>query len=320
MSLVALTEALLKAGVLEPSDWNGDLMESVHQGITRWVNVELGAGEVSCLDLVVGFSNDIGETWSGMAEEFWRSGREEAGEPENEEPVGCFYIASREMTAVNLETRVLELESVSQGAGYAVLGAVSEALGDTIGAATFWWAQEQVAHYAYFPEEVEQEDNVLAVFNRTIPEKAYMAQIDTPSIQKALRKRNLSETHRTVFKEALALSEIIKSNITLNDMVDFEETESVMPILFVWDTTKDPMVQIVDEFHDLMMQSGAASDVLWFAGWQMHRPDWIAFSIERLKRILDVIVRADRLLRFLDFRPNIPLIEVLKAERVKVQL
>jgi hypothetical protein len=151
----ALAEAMLAEGVLQESDWTGDLFASIAGGLMRWVGSVLGGKSLERVELSLCYSDDI-RGCSQMSPELWY----EAGPGrKKDEPVGILALRSPTDNPLALPLghpgrnvivgkTVEALEAVRHGLGYQILFLLQDVLPRTVLAATPHYGLDQVRKYA----------------------------------------------------------------------------------------------------------------------------------------------------------------------------
>ena len=139
----ALCAELLRMGILEESDWAGTFVETLHQGLKRWVNEVKGARTWSVLDAHEVYLSD--DCLRSGAPGDWASDWRKRFSGDADRPVGMLGLCTSRHTGRGMgdiaqvwcREGVLALEGLHPGAGFSVLNLLSWALEFTTPAITF---------------------------------------------------------------------------------------------------------------------------------------------------------------------------------------
>ncbi|HEU4751573.1 MAG TPA: hypothetical protein VFU47_00615, partial [Armatimonadota bacterium] len=241
-----LAAALLAEGVLRPEDWYEDLSASLHHGLVRWANVEMGGEHLQHLKLCLVFSDDgeqendcgygLGVNAYSWREKFdpERSGIHWQDQPP--QPVGCFALTcgdaqfGGEYTTYGQEVvigpRILQLESLCKGAGWSVYALLHDAL-RPIGCWTPTTACDFAEWCGFYEDDgadPEDEGEHVRMTNARLcavfPEALHVAQWDPAPVRKALRRYDSGRVPKAAHYPDPALREVLALTLELGELAN----------------------------------------------------------------------------------------------------
>lgn len=327
-----IAEILLAEGVLQDRDWNGGLAESVTDGLRRWINLELGAEQLRHLDLAGYWTDDITHAVNGF--EVISEWVESEGGTEGE-PVGAFFLLANGYSQVFVGAAVTELNHTRRNLGYHVLAAVNHALWTTVGGATPAWAAEELERFAEWRDDTEEEAEengwvTARSFYREIPTRACAYQPKLRSLKDACRELPAGWAWNLA-SQALQLEQLVASRSPFNTGDETrcfnDEVEQVLPLAVRW-SQQDDIARLWDDHHELIAQSGWETDLVWTKGFQRSNPGRVRQAARALGCVVEILVRADRLIQALHseepiqprVRVGAPLIEVFAGEGAAMEV
>lgn len=293
-ALAELAEVLLQEGILQDDDWLFDSLEtSINHGLVRWLNGEMGAGELRRLPLSFHYTDDVVD-WLG----------EFGANVEADQPMGLFgFVATHYMESF-VAARVLELNQVQKGLGYQVLSVLNRALGMTVGGATPAWAHWEVTERWEWDmveaDEAEAHDILTPDrFHRVVPLEACKSSYNLRSL-KIGRHKCRADWQAAAVREAIGIGELLKTSPDLQchtyELSD--ELEQVHPVAVRW-SEEDAINRVSDDYHELIANSGFETDLVWTRSFQLGKPDSVRDAARALRPVTELIVRAGRLLDLL---------------------
>ena len=301
-ALPAIASALLDAGVLVSSDWNGNLRESVEGGFARWLNAR-GWDGMEHLELTAWISDDVEEMEDYLSNSHSWSRRY----GNDGKVVGGFGLYTQSYAKVSLETRLTELEALQTGCGVSVLTVVERALQDTIGVFSprlaMDFAESWQTGWDDLEDEAKAEDGQSAVdaLNQSVPPQIILPAFVRGAIEKGRARGKESRGKREILKKALWLwgrGEGIRaraqaSQKPFNDLPYLCEGETVLPVCLRWNDA-DAMLRLWDDWEHLFFQSERTFNCFCaaFQVGEASLPD----AIGRFTECVDLLIAADKIL------------------------
>lgn len=132
---------MLDEGLLQESDWTGDLRSSVNGGIGRWVSGLLGGLPLPRIRIGLEWRNRLP---APLQPDLWVQA---APGRTADQPVGLLAIRTAEPTELFLGAKVRELEEVRPGVGFQVFALIADVLPPLIGASTPHYAYRELEKY-----------------------------------------------------------------------------------------------------------------------------------------------------------------------------
>lgn len=320
-----MAEVLLQEGLVREEDWCGNLADSIKAGLNQWVNDALGAASLNVLRLEFVFSDDLehAEIYHYHQPDDWI--HEAKGI--DGKPVAIFALRVTQYEQIFTGKAVLDLEEIEPGAGFSLFHILCSGLYATVDAATPAWAWEEMDRQDEWEEENEvtdpphalpgEEDYLnKAAFEKGIPRETYRWDLTARQCCNRLSTACARIAGYTDPKHK-AICKALEAGIELSSLLDafakwrkqdelntgsqqqyFEETRQLLPIGVRWCGT-DNIDRITDEYHDLLMQSGEETDLVWLYGYQTNAPRSIKRAIAALQHVLKILPLCDQLLQSL---------------------
>ena len=309
-----LTDALLREGVLRPDDWQGDLASSLQAGMNRWVNEELGGGQIRTLPLTFCYTDNI-TVWQMDAGEWTENHKGREGRA-----VGAFALESPYFDEVAkrevfVQGGVEVLERATPGLGYAVLAVVSYALHHTIGAITPTSALDDVEGWGYSEEDANDGYLTRKRFLSRIPEEACAwpwSGFEPKRIRQS-RIRKLLQTLLSALSSAPSedLQRVVHDTLELYALVgdkkrwldhsrSWDAYSVAIPFHVRW-SEDDDIWEVADHYRDVLLNDeGSISFFCWLFGFQLIHRNSLRLILEATRRTMEILILLDRLLTWLD--------------------
>lgn len=307
---------------MQECGWNGNLGESIHNGISRWFLTTIGGKGLKYFPIEFAYCDDFQSRYEEDYEElefdaYWRTDEM----AESNIPVGAFFFNVPQCAIATVGKRLMELEKVMPGAGFVVWDVVERAIETTTGGGTICWIHSEICDSdnqycdCKWPKTcVECEDRLTYDrFSSMVPESCISQRFEREILEKTLRLR-IMDRQRQVIEDALALDALLRDTKTAEgrlNQVRAINAPSALPVLTQW-KKGDYFDQIFDEYHDMMNQTGEGRDICWVRGWQhtlpSQNPGSIHGAARALKATVEILVRIDRILSKLDYvyQPRTP--------------
>lgn len=300
-ALAEIAAALLAEGLLQPEDWQGELYETVVQGLNAWLLRE-DAGVMERFPLYLAFTDDVCD--DSLEGDGWRK----TFHGVKGQPVGAFGLVfdGNVIAHARVGRRISELERLEPGAGLSVLAVVEQALYRTVGAYTPARAYADLYETDWDYTEDEAAERDLLTFDKfcsLVPEQICRAGIDEAALRRTLRRRStLAPPLREIVRQALDLRPQLPALCT-DETRHFDHALSsgyqVPPVSLSWLPDEDPTIRCLDDFLEMLSQD-SHTDYCWLAGFQVCRPETVRAAARKTAETVRLLVRVDRLLDALD--------------------
>lgn len=331
---VQLAEALLDAGVMRGVQWKGSLSQTIEAGLDRWINENQGVKTLSpAMEFSFVFTDDV-RTWH-LEDECWLR---EFKRPQDN-LAGAFAIQMEadpfHIRWFDVREKVLELEKLVPGAGYAVMALIDRALAATIGAATPAWAYNEFDCTDYWDEVAAEFESTAkeeypdmrereAVRHDLISRENFLARCPAEACGTAYdaglfrrAHRGLAGKRRTpIVRAALDMmplaAELHKRLTEFKDLPNFSDDlwtlqndsswEALMPLGIRWG--EDDMTQrLCDDRHHDLVNGGTASLLVYTQGFDLTQkkgaPGSVAVALKNIGKAVQILCVVDRLLMLL---------------------
>jgi hypothetical protein len=310
LHLADAAEALLELKVIGESDWNGDMLTSLRNGVDRHFSQALSKGKpLSRLKVDLEDPTELIMTLDGVLPDELK-GR----------GYSSFMVWRDDYEEFFLENGVLELEAISKGSGYAVMRLLCAAVGNSISAVTPAWCLGIVDDYYEENDEYEvdrYEEGYLPSrksLEKLLPIVKLEAEMDCKAAVTKALKRRISDRQRCVLTDALLLTDI--KWLPNHDRAAM--CYHNIPVAIRWEKG-DRMDEISDSYHNDVANEGGP-DVCFMPVFTHGVPRDDGFSAwaaaAALKQVIDVVSVCSRILSIIAFPAGSTLAEVFEAEQM----
>lgn len=315
----ALAEALLAEGVLQQSDWQGDVVTSIGEGITRWATAVLG-GDLQRIDLGLFWTDDIAQA-SGMNPKMWV----EAQPGRNpHEPVGVIALVNEPWPAGYYPAErdcfvgrtVTQLNEVRPGLGFEVHNLLSDVLPVLIGTATLHYGYGEICKYQRLtPEqvlgllEVPGFDPFLTPdrYLREVPRETVDGQLKPDVLRRAKGFRLPGRLGAIIDLacDVLGRFEALRSTAKLCDshVLTAPTTEvacaflpghaAKLPSFSLRWSERDELPRVIRSYVGQL--KGRGTNLAWCQGWQASDPEGLRRAVRHWRAVAACSLRACRL-------------------------
>lgn len=289
---VHITEALLMAGALKETDWCGGFLKTMQNGLSRYVDHEIGCSRLSvfhalqleiydCLEEA--FDDEYREA---ISYESWH--RTMAGDPSK--PIGAFalYWGQHPAECVLVATKTRRLEQVSPGLGFGLLALIERAFGLIGFGHGFKWGLNIVeeAWDEWEGYEDDHPDTTLLtpkLFFEIIPKECTTGHWDAALVERVLNEPGSGRGPRGwISKALLPALELYSLVRDLEERYSFvnhvwlaENVEGMLcehPVVYLsWDP-QDAMHRIVDDTFVPYIEMGTMTSFACLQGFQIGHP------------------------------------------------
>jgi len=303
-----LARALLLEGVLKPTDWQGDLAQSVDAGVRRWVTDDLQAGSLGH------YTTDLHYTtnFSGIDE---LTGLHVYSEKYQGRPIGTFALVQDERFAVvEVGYRILELERLGRGVGFNVLALLEKVvnyIGDALTPGWAWWTvQDDWEMYEDAKTDLEKTEDLLDDVEESgmltpmmvadeMPVHQFKADFSRRAIQKALNKSKWTADQGYILHSVLRLDKLYqaaKEQFYKNGHCDYLalNMRQLPSLIMKWEDT-DAVERLADD-HLAYLGEDDYSCVNFSSDFDSTNIDSIRAAIRRIKLCIEMHVETDSLL------------------------
>lgn len=318
-----LAEALLAEGILQESDWAGDVVTSIACGVQRWALGILGGQDLQRIELGLHWGDDL-QAVSGMDPSLWI-----AAKPDRtaSEPVGLLALQTGhqgELGAWPAEgdcivgPTVLELEAVRRGLGFQVLALLADVLPPLIGTATPHYALAELEKLGGLEMELRGGRIGGTMFLRgtdrtperlfeQIPRQACIGELK-PDVLRRARSFSLSPRHREIIERALDVLgrfQALRADTRQCDAsILCAPTQTVGFVYMPGMAAKLPSFCLRWSCHDLIpavvesylrQLNGRGTNLAWCQAWQVSSPASIRRAARNWRAVTSVVLRACQL-------------------------
>lgn len=349
-----VARSLLDGGVLQSGDWRGDVPSSLSAGIARLIE-ESGVNTWRFFQMEAFFSTAV-ETHMEDLFSLETMHLEEtvrldgvANVPREPGMWGFKHDPYLPLPRAHIGARLADVETRYPGAGYAVMGVLSEVI-EQFGGMTPRRAHELATDWkdmACDPElegeEYTQETGQVCptAFRHEMPLRAYKCQMSARVLQRALERAEVAEPHShtcDALEMALSLTRRVQSarrrfkrGDLAKEPVFHLHAESVVPLFLSWGES-DCSTDVGDSFlNDLSGYDGDCTDVVWYSDFDARSPAQTVAAAKRFVESLRMLSMCDQLLFFLHSTQVAPtkikrprraksLLQVLEALDAKIEV
>ena len=365
-----IAAVMLDHGILRESDWSewgafppgaprvmGAMETVVSAGLNRWVNEELGCGELRFVRPELVYTDNIeGEDENGFGLGWcvstgWANAYDPGRNPSDNPQAGAFLLAVGDTTWGGdygqwgtdcfLGTRIQQLESLRRGAGWSVYGLVREALRRTVTACHADGCYDFLQDIGAFSSEYQADDEEGGVgpmtterFTAAFPEQLFRAEWDRGLVERTITAYRRGKVRKNAHYPDATLLAILEAALQLADVYEpldwkyvrchldyFHRGDAIFPAhpaRLRW-SEDDPIDRVWDDWLECLADGGDLSDIVWANAFAVDRPDSIRRSLQDLAETLRVVGRADRLLQLLH-QPTSLANRLDDGERVEVRI
>lgn len=329
-----LAEAMLAAGILRESDWQGSLAPSIGAGLTRWLGELLGGQDLRRIEIGIYWTDSLQEA-SDIDPALWfTAGRDRVeGQPvgllalQGEPAAGDTYPHQRD--CIVGET-VLELEAARKNLGFQILALLQDVLPMTLCAATPHWGWDQALKGALARAALGSRGALLAEpaglilpphqdpdgYRALVPPAACEGEF-RPGVLKEALKHSLPEPLYPLVKLAREVADLwrVPKDVLRWDThslcpaqgTRFIDTPGVAmiecPFALRW-SADDPLPALVDHYHHTIRKHGEQTNLIWSQGWQAASPPTITRAVRNFARVVPLALKACQLAELMHREPR----------------
>lgn len=356
---IVLARALLEAGVLCEDDWSGVLGQSIEQGLTRWLGEQTAHYTFRRLGMNLAFTDDVyGE--NNLVNQTLIEPPRWNGKPRPIETVyGMFALTHNPYSPLCdacVGNRVLDLEELHPGAGFALLHLVCTAIekihGWTPGRA-LEFCQEQFEWLRYegfdlYADEGNSDDNEPydaetvtdkwleeqsgklspASLKSDLPRELFRAKTSLAPMKRALNGIGAwarDDADAFLLRNGLDLAALLRSQKRvfskrvaqgIADVPFMISATPAIPVVLYWNESDDITRAFDDKIEEMNQGADYVSDVVWFSSFALHDAASVARAVEDVRLQLQILRVLDTLLQGL--HSDEPLRQRRQRARVRV--
>jgi hypothetical protein len=305
-TLTSMAKTLLKMGILKEGDWtgDGDIVQSVANGISRWADEELGCASLVHFQNYEITYTDNPEAFSLDPERFLENVKKPT---EHELPLCGLGMLAPHYKLLDWEPihQVLE-EQLGEEVAWSVYSILIRALNDVVGCCCPRFVDEYINSWWGAWQDEQGDDIDPADFRLYFPEQVFTLPCDRKAMQRAL-ETNAGQKYEALLSAALEVEAILESGWEGNlfSEAGYYTEEAMGPYLAAcidWGSARfseeghSHVTRFMDDYNENNAQV-MCDDLIWRYPFQIGGWEW---SIERaftaLETSLIVLALCDKML------------------------